>query len=196
MNVYTYRKLPFDVTPWPEEQFLKDKPKTAISFSGGGSRAYNAALGVLAALTELGLMENVRYIGGISGGNWAMWNYVYSRGLADNDTQLLGPIIPPEAMTWENLNEMDPKCLRKFTDANVVSLIAGLLRSKEAATPTEAWQLAVQKVCHQLRLNALLYIKLMHNFRESHQQQLKLADICIKPSCLDFQFSFFHRDTY
>ena len=45
---------------------VTNKPNTAIAFSGGGSRAYIAAIGYLAALSKLDLIKNIRYIGGNS----------------------------------------------------------------------------------------------------------------------------------
>jgi predicted acylesterase/phospholipase RssA len=43
---------------------VSQKPNTAIAFSGGGSRAYVAAIGYLAGLNKLDLIKNIRYIGG------------------------------------------------------------------------------------------------------------------------------------
>ena len=40
---------------------------TGISFSGGGSRAYIAAIGYLSALHKLQLTDSIDYIAGISG---------------------------------------------------------------------------------------------------------------------------------
>jgi predicted acylesterase/phospholipase RssA len=58
---------------WPEDDLagLAGRPKTAIAFSGGGTRAFVASLGYLRALIDLGLMSTVRYLSGISGGSWA-----------------------------------------------------------------------------------------------------------------------------
>lgn len=54
----------------PEDHIaeISRRPSTALSFSGGGARAYNAAIGYLAGFHKLDLMENIRYVGGISGG--------------------------------------------------------------------------------------------------------------------------------
>jgi hypothetical protein len=60
---------------------LKGRPNTAIGFTGGGSRSYLASVGYLAALTELDLVKNTRYIGGISGGSWFTLNYVFSQSV-------------------------------------------------------------------------------------------------------------------
>ena len=44
---------------------------TAVALSGGGSRAYVAALGQLEALRALSLIDNVDHVAGVSGGAWA-----------------------------------------------------------------------------------------------------------------------------
>lgn len=58
---------------------VKSRLNVGIGFTGGGSRSYLASTGYLSALTELDLVKNVRYIGGISGGSWFTLNYVYSQ---------------------------------------------------------------------------------------------------------------------
>lgn len=66
---------------FPENSILSaaGKPNTAIGFTGGGARAYTAAIGHLAGLRDLDLLKNVRYIGGVSGGAWATMSYVYAQ---------------------------------------------------------------------------------------------------------------------
>jgi len=58
---------------------LKLKPSTAIGFSGGGARAMIGAYGFLAGLRDLGLLDKIRYMGGISGGSWGITTYLYGR---------------------------------------------------------------------------------------------------------------------
>lgn len=41
-----------------------------------GSRAYVAALGQISALNELGLLEKIKYIGGISGGTALQFSFI------------------------------------------------------------------------------------------------------------------------
>lgn len=66
---------------YPElhEESVLSRPNTAIAFTGGGSRSFLASIGYLAGLTELGLIPNIRYISGISGGSWATLTYTYSQ---------------------------------------------------------------------------------------------------------------------
>jgi len=49
-----------------------------VALSGGGSRAATAAMGQLRALHELGLLDRVRAISGVSGGGWlaAAWTFL------------------------------------------------------------------------------------------------------------------------
>ena len=101
---------------WPEQKIaaIAGRPLTGIAFSGGGSRSYAISLSYIAALHELGLMDNVRYVTGISGGSWATAVYAYARQeycCADcalrcggaraplNLTRLLGERLPPAGLT-------------------------------------------------------------------------------------------------
>ena len=54
--------------PETSDKNVMSRPNTGIVTSGGGSRSYLTSAGYLAALEELGLMSNFRYITGISGG--------------------------------------------------------------------------------------------------------------------------------
>ena len=53
----------------PEQQsgLFKAAASSGIAFSGGGSRAFVASLGILSGLHRLGLIDNVDYLTGISG---------------------------------------------------------------------------------------------------------------------------------
>ena len=65
--------------PEQHDENVKKRASVAIGFTGGGSRSYTASVGYMAALTELDLVKNTRYIGGISGGSWFTLNYVFSQ---------------------------------------------------------------------------------------------------------------------
>ena len=67
---------------------IASRPSTAIGFTGGGARAMVAAIGQLAGLTELGLMKNVRYVSGISGGAWATTVYEYAQNVVSEESFL------------------------------------------------------------------------------------------------------------
>lgn len=50
---------------WPA-----DGPAVALAFSGGGMRASLAGLGMVRAIADAGLLDNVRYSSSVSGGSW------------------------------------------------------------------------------------------------------------------------------
>ena len=104
---------------FPETQYLRSKPNTAIAFSGGGSRAYTAAMGYLGALRELDLFKNIRYIGGISGGAWATTTFTFVQNSTDDEV-FLGKIVQPQDIQYEELKIMDSRCARRLVnvDAN------------------------------------------------------------------------------
>lgn len=139
--------LPLSSLKWPEEQVpsVRAKPPNGLCFSGGGSRSYVGAMGVLRALTDLGLMGQIRYLGGASGGGWAASAYTYfqpdqpfsrievaedhtvrttyskTETSASNDEVLLGNITFPTDMTPSNINYIAPQCLRGSVSSNVIS---------------------------------------------------------------------------
>ena len=103
---------------FPEEDFpeIMAKPSSAIAFTGGGTRAMVAAFGQLAALHQLGLLRNVRYISGISGGSWATNVFsFYARGapgVARSDDEFLGTITDPAALSLASLSVISPSSAR------------------------------------------------------------------------------------
>jgi len=129
---------------FPELPFVESKPSVAIGFTGGGSRAYICALGQLAAFNKLGLIPNIRYIGGISGGSWASLTYTFAQNI-DKDDGFLGPIILPDDMTRDNVKEMSPKCARSFAETHLISIALEALISKTVDSVSDAWAYAIQK---------------------------------------------------
>jgi hypothetical protein len=129
---------------FPEIELLLTKPNTAIAFSGGGSRAYTAAMGYLAGLRDLDLLKNIRYIGGISGGAWATTTFTFVQNVS-NDEIFLGPIELPQDITMENLKNMDPACARSLVGKNLTLIALGALQDKIVNTLAEAWSYAVSK---------------------------------------------------
>jgi hypothetical protein len=51
---------------------LKKVPVIAISSSGGGYRAMQAAIGVISGFEKMGLLDAISYVAGISGSTWAI----------------------------------------------------------------------------------------------------------------------------
>ena len=128
---------------FPEVELLKNKPNTAIGFTGGGSRAYVASIGILSGLNKLGLLNNIRYIGGISGGAWATTTYTFAQ--IKDDNILLGDILYPEDITQEKLEIMDPLCARSFASANLTLIALKAYKDKIVPDLAAAWAYGVTK---------------------------------------------------
>jgi hypothetical protein len=96
----------------------------------------------MAGLADLGLMEKVDLMGGISGGSWATMVYVY--GKRSDEKIWLGPIIQPEDITEEKLNVMDPNCARKLTDSAFTTI--AMKDVLHASNLGEMWAYATQEV--------------------------------------------------
>lgn len=129
---------------FPETELLKNKPNTAIAFSGGGSRAYTAAMGYLAGLRDLDLLKNVRYIGGISGGAWATTTFTFVQNVTD-DNVFLGKIVQPADIKYEELKEMDPACARSLSYKELTLIAIQALKDKVVDSVGAAWSYAVSK---------------------------------------------------
>ena len=111
---------------FPEQRLeeLRARPNSAVSFSGGGVRAFSATLGYLVALHELELLPRARYMAGVSGGAWAATAYTYvdpSAGphVARNDTELLGRALPPHAVSYAALDDMPAASARHCATVGV-----------------------------------------------------------------------------
>lgn len=129
---------------FPEIPLLRHRPNTAIGFTGGGSRAYTAAMGYLAGLHKLDLLKNIRYVGGISGGSWATYTFSFAQNVTDDDV-LLGPILNPEDFSLEKLKEMDPNCARRLTDTDITLLGLKAWTRGEVHSIAGAWAYGVSK---------------------------------------------------
>jgi len=130
-----------NVNNFPETSIpsILSRSNTGISFSGGGSRAYTAAIGYLAGFHELGLMENIRYVVGVSGGSWATAVYSYLQHADVGDREMLGPVVMPEDIEYGRLSDMEPGCVRSYTN---ISVDQSPLKDSEGTF--EYWRYAVQ----------------------------------------------------
>ena len=137
-----------DLEDFPEHSYAdrrwKEKkiPSTAIAFSGGGARAFTNAIGILAGLHKLGLIRNIRYIGGVSGGAWASTVFTYGQS-SYNDSVLLGPVVHPSELRMSNLKEMHPACLRRLPLKQFNTLLIANTVKYPAA---EAWSRTIAEV--------------------------------------------------
>lgn len=146
LNVLSYQASNPDIptqSDFPEMKYLSGKPNTAIGFTGGGSRAFVAAIGELAALNSLDLMKNVRYIGGISGGAWATMTYSFDNSGVSDDI-LLGSVAPPEKISRIGLNIMDSRCARSFASSNLTLIALKAWKDKQVDNFAGAWAHGVQ----------------------------------------------------
>ena len=109
---------------------------TGVAFSGGGSRAYVAALGQLQALSEAGLIDNVDHVAGVSGGAWA----VAARANCDETLELLAP----SELNWDALGFLPATKDAPHLAVCRNSMIAvGALALARGRNPYEAWRTAV-----------------------------------------------------
>ena len=78
-------------------------PPAGVCFSGGGTRSLAATAGQLRGLTATGLIADVGYLACVSGGAWAAVPYTFHAAGARDDEELLGPVLPPEAVSQRSL---------------------------------------------------------------------------------------------
>lgn len=72
------KHLKSEVIEYPEVRGRK-RPSTTVglAFSGGGTVSATATVGALRGLKHLGLLDDVDYLSGISGGTWGLLPYVF-----------------------------------------------------------------------------------------------------------------------
>jgi hypothetical protein len=102
---------------------LPATPNTGVCFSGGGTRSMSATMGQLRGLTELGLVDRIRYISCVSGGAWASRAYTYYNTGAANDREFLGPVTAPQHITMDGLKGIDETCLGYTATRSLRNLI-------------------------------------------------------------------------
>lgn len=100
---------------------LKGKEDRGICFSGGGTVSVSLIAGYIDALQELGLMDQVGYVSGVSGGTWGTAPYMYYTG--ENDQDLLGKHKDPQKITVEEISSTEPGTLAGMcTHARIADL--------------------------------------------------------------------------
>lgn len=89
---------------WPELGLPEIAARSPIGlcFSGGGTRALAAAWGQLRALKALGVLDQARWISGVSGGSWAAGIYTFQR--QSDEATLLGEPADPASLTLAELS--------------------------------------------------------------------------------------------
>ncbi|GMH58048.1 hypothetical protein TrLO_g15928 [Triparma laevis f. longispina] len=118
------------------ERYASNKTNSGIAYSGGGSRAYVCAVGYTSGLLKLGLLKNVKYVGGISGGNWFVNSYSYRNSDLTTE-EYVGEILGPEDNTFINLNIMEKGCMRSFVrNPCILDILGSFLNG---TTPMNSW---------------------------------------------------------
>mmetsp|Transcript_14616 Transcript_14616/g.49504 ORF Transcript_14616/g.49504 Transcript_14616/m.49504 type:complete len:565 (+) Transcript_14616:92-1786(+) len=131
--------------PEANDAGLAAKSSVALTFSGGGARAYVCTLGYLAGLQDVGLLDSARYIGGISGGSWGTSVFSFQQRTSDVDT-FLGPVMQPADMSLESLEEVDEDCGRGWITEDLATIALQAYKNGTVDTLAQMWQYGVQAV--------------------------------------------------
>ncbi len=105
---------------FPEDsyEYVASRPNVGVTFSGGGDRSFSATIGALGAFHELGYIENIKYMAGSSGGSWGVAVYSYYQHSFVNDSVMLGPIVFPADIVYDDLMNVDYYCVRKYPNSS------------------------------------------------------------------------------
>lgn len=122
--------------PENDVEEVSSKPNIAITFSGGGDRSFLSSVGYLSAFHSLEFMKQIKYMAGSSGGSWATAVYNYYQYDNITDAVMLGPVVFPQHITFDNLADMEPGCIRSFPNSSV----------KLDGTSFDSWKDAVQAI--------------------------------------------------
>jgi len=99
--------------PYPEQanpRYSAAGGKWGACFSGGGPRAFAAALGQMRGLHAAGVLPLVGAISCVSGGTWFGSPFSFASQSFDDDA-LLGPVVAPSLITVRELDRIDANCL-------------------------------------------------------------------------------------
>ncbi len=118
---------------------LSEPPaRTAVCFSGGGTRSMVASIGQLRALQALGLLDRVGYLSCVSGSAWAAVPFVF----APDGIARLGTPTAPEALTRNALDTVPVESLLHPATIWFKDAFGGLDADPEVA-PGDVWIRAV-----------------------------------------------------
>jgi len=96
---------------WEQEKsYMDDKPlELGIAISGGGTRSASFSMGVLKALNETGVLENVDVISGVSGGAyttyWYFMQQYYQKQSKGNSNDFFRRSYDAQMTNLDSLNE-------------------------------------------------------------------------------------------
>eukprot|EP00298_Acanthocystis_sp_HF-20_P023763 c33569_g1_i1.p1 GENE.c33569_g1_i1~~c33569_g1_i1.p1 ORF type:complete len:573 (+),score=166.33 c33569_g1_i1:46-1719(+) len=95
--------------PEVELNYVSNKRlNSGACFVGGGNRAFTASAGQLRALSDLGLIDQIKYLVGVSGGSYAITSYAY-RQCQPDDSKFLPVGNEPEKLTISHLSQNPPE---------------------------------------------------------------------------------------
>ncbi|XP_012504585.1 PREDICTED: cytosolic phospholipase A2 zeta [Propithecus coquereli] len=118
-------------------------PVVAVLGSGGGTRAMSSLYGSLAGLQELGLLDTVTYLSGVSGSTWCI-STLY-KDLAWSQVALQGPIERAQARVCSSkLGAMSTEQLQYYTQELGVRE-----RSGQSVSLIDLWGLLVEYFLYQ-----------------------------------------------
>ncbi|MFK7799335.1 MAG: hypothetical protein AB8E82_17930 [Aureispira sp.] len=136
----TYTELSGNAYISEDEQAVVSASSTGnigVAFSGGGSRALTAALGEYRGLTDLGVMNNIRYISAVSGGCWASSLYTYLPTSISDEDFLGQAVLDPSQLYWGDANDANAANLNYLTANNMGHVPGRLGLEKLGATAIE-----------------------------------------------------------
>lgn len=109
VNAYVYPiSQPTISGPYPEQtipRYSAANGQLGVAFSGGGPRAFSAAIGQMRGLEAAGVLDSVGAISCVSGGAWFGTTFTYAP-TSYSDATLLGPLVQPEDITVSSLKQM------------------------------------------------------------------------------------------
>ena len=140
---------------------VPDKNKVSLALSGGGSRAFTAAIGYFRALTRLGLHDKAQYTSSVSGGSWFYGLYSYCEpNTSYKNIDLLGVscglvknpknnnFIDPSSITMDilsNTNTHDSFFGKRMINDTLISNMFDALKSSNISVD-DAWTFTIGKI--------------------------------------------------
>jgi hypothetical protein len=133
-QIWTKDKI--ESTGFPEDEYdsIQKKKNVGICISGGGTVSISAGIGYLRGLHQLGLLSNVRYLSGVSGGSWIGVPYTFLPPGRNIETLLGAELLDdPDAshLTRDKLTKLNHQSLNyQITKADAVRDALNLMIDK------------------------------------------------------------------
>lgn len=112
---------------WPKSYDEIRQPGLAVCLSGGGFRSFSCAIGQFRGLYELGRIDDVDLISGVSGGAWFASVHSFANPGA-GIRAFLGESLPTDKLTLESLDRISPDFVGEpITGLSAISCAARLM---------------------------------------------------------------------